>query len=454
MSITFGGLATGLDTESIIEQLMEIEKAPITSLENDRTWLANKLDAYTEFDTSLNSFLSNAQTLTDRDQYSEKTVSQSSSDYLTATTNDDAIPDTSYRVEVVDLAQRQKSYTDGFESLTDSTFGTGNLTITVNDVEHIIEIDETNNSLEGIMGAINDADIGVAATIINDGTDTPYRLNFTGDDVGSAFIVDSSALLTEGVEDGLGTITDSQVAQQAHIIVDNIDIYSSTNEIEEAIPGVTLNLLDAEVDEITYVNIGSNNSAITTNINSFVTGYNEVIAFVTEQSTFGDSDAGLLGGDSGLSAIKRHLQNMLTTFVDTNGTYSSLAQLGLETQSDGQLTLNTETLSEAIANDEDSIINLISGKVGEEETGIAYQFQTYLEQLTDSEDGLLAGRTESITDNTARIDANIESIEARLLKREETLQNKFNAMELLVSKMNATSSYLTTQLEALESMWN
>jgi flagellar hook-associated protein 2 len=451
MAISFGGLASGMDTNSIIEQLMNVERAPVVSMETDKTWLSNKLNAYKEFDTFLKNFKDTVGNLTGRDQYNQSTVTQSSDEFFTATSSVDALTDTSYRVEVIDLAQRQKSFTVGFESKTTSDFGTGDLKITVGGVHHVVEIDVEDNSLEGIMNAINDADIGVNATIINDGSATPYRLTITGSDVGTDFTVDSTGLAGGST---LGTITNSQDAQPAHIKVDNIDIYSESNTIEEAIPGVTLDLLKAEAGEINTIKIESDNSAIATNITSFVTSYNEAISFVSGQSTLGDTKPGILGGDSGLGAIKRHLQDMLTAVVPTDGTFTSLAQLGLETQTDGTLSVDNSVLKKAIEEDQESIINLLSGPVDNEESGIASQFEAYLTGLTNSSDGLLAGRQKSINDNIARLDANILKAEARLEKREETLRGQFNAMEQLVSVMNSQSSYLSTQLKSLEGLWN
>ncbi len=454
MSISFGGLATGMDTGSIIEQLMALEQAPITNLETDKTWLSNKLTAYQQFDSLLNAFQTSVSSLVDRDQYSQTTVTQSSSEFFTATTDGEALLNTNYNVEVIELAQREKRYTDGFASKTDKVFGTGDLSVIVNNVHHVVKIDETNNSLEGIMKAINDAGVYVNATIINDGSDNPYRLTLTGDNVGQSIEIDTSGLTTGTDIQDLGTFYASQLAQQAHIKVDGIDIYSDTNEISEAIPGVTLELLKAEEGTTSSLEIVKDNSAIQTNINSFITAYNDVVAFVTGQSTMGDTSAGVLNGDSGLTAIKRHLQDMLTSTVNTGGTFTSLAQLGLETQKDGTITLNSSTFSKALEEDEDSIVNLLSGPEGNEDAGIASRIYSYLNKLTDSSNGLLAGREKSITDNISRIDANIEKIEARLEKREATLQAQFNAMEILVSTYNATSDYLTTQLSSLESLWN
>ncbi len=458
MAISFGGLATGLDTNALVGAIMEAERLPLTRMEADKVWLNNRLSAFQEFDGKLNGFLDNIQNLGDREQYFSRKLSTSSQDFLSATASNDALVDTSYQVEVQSLAQVQKSYSNavdgagndiGFSSKTDPILGTGTLIISVDGVDHSIDVTSENNSLEGLMTAINAADIGISASIINDGTSSPYRLTFTGQTVGSAFTVDSSAL-TGGTE-SFSNFQVSQPATQAHIVVDGLDIYSDSNTITEAIPGVTLDLLNAEIGTTTSISISKDDSAIARNLRSFIDGYNDVVSFVTAQSTFGDGDGGVLGGDSGLNSIKRHLQDMLTSYTDNNGSFSALSQLGLETQKDGTITLNTDTLDAAIAQDIDSVVSLLAGEEGGT-GGLATSFNNYLESLTDSTNGLLAGRTESITSNISRIDDRIEQSELRLAKREETLRSKFNAMELLVSVMNAESDFLTQQLASISSL--
>jgi len=453
MTISFGGLATGLDTNSIITQLMNIERAPLVKMEGDKTWLNNRLSAFTEFDSKLNTFLNNIEKLGSRESYFKKLATTTDQTHFLANASNDAIPTTNYQISVESLAEVQKSYTlNGFTSKTDQVFGTGDLAITVGGDVETVTIGAADNSLEGIMKAINDADIGVTAAIINDGTATPYRLTLTGKDVATSFSVDSSGL-TGGTET-LGTFEISQPSAQAHIKVDGVDIYSNSNTIDEGVPGVTLTLLKPETGVSTQLSIKDNTSAATTNLNAFISGYNEVVSFVTGQSKTGEDDeAGVLSGDSGLSAIKRHLQDMLTAFSTNSGSFKALAELGLETQKNGTIKLNTTTLNKAIDSNLEGIATLLAGE--EDGTGgLATQFKDYLEALTNSTNGLLAGRKENINANIGRIDERISQNEARLGQREKTLRAQFNAMEQLVSVMNAQSSFLTTQLKSLEGLWN
>ena len=460
MAISFGGLATGMDTTALINSLMTAERAPVNRMEADKTWLNNRLSAFKSFDSKLNGFLSNIKNLGDREQYYKQTVTSSSDEFFTATATNDALADTGYQIEVESLAQVQKSYSNavdglnndiGFSSKSDLILGTGSVVISIDGVDKTIDITSENNSLEGLMKAINDSDIGVTASIINDGTSSPYRMTFTGENVASSVTIDTSGLTggTESFQD----FTVSQPSSQAHIIVDGLDIYSDSNTVKDAVPGVSLSLLKAEVGTTTQISTKRDTSAIAQNLSAFIAGYNEVVSFVTSQSTMGETEAGVLAGDSGLSTIKRSLQDKLTTMMDNSGSFKALSQLGFKTQKDGTVQADSSMLSDAIDTDLDSVVSLLSGDE-DNPGGIAKVFNDYLEGLTNSSSGLLAGRKESITSNIGRIDTRIEQTELRLSKRETLLKAQFSAMEQMVSVMNSQSDYLTQQMSAISNLWN
>jgi flagellar hook-associated protein 2 len=535
MAISFGGLATGLDTTSLIEQLMEAERTPLSRLETDKSYFNARLSALTQFETKLESFLTKIENLDSATDLQTKKTTLSSEDFFSATPDSEALAG-NYQVEVVDLAQVQKSVSLGVADKTASNFGLGTLTLTVGDNDPVeIAIDAGNNSLEGIMSAINEADAGVTASIINDGTANPYRLVLTGEDIATNFSLtgnlasfngDVTSLTTGGYADqeaklfGSGTIslstghditlsgennsladirdainletgttgvsatveadgdgdwklvlaggaidstnltggagydapsfTTTQNAQQAHIRVDGIDIFSNSNTLTEAIPGVSLDLTRAEEGTVTNLSVDLDENAIKGLIKSFVSGYNDVVSFVTNQSKSEGSNAGILVGDSGLNSVKRRLQNMLTTPIE--GSISSLSQLGLKTQKNGTLEIDDDTLTEAIQNDLAGVTKLLAGNDSVE--GIATRLKSYLDDITDSTDGFFAGRKQSIESNVKRIGKSIERMEMRLEKREQNLFDQFNTLEQLISSMNSTSSYLSTQLESLENLWS
>jgi flagellar hook-associated protein 2 len=448
MTIQFGGLATGLETNTIIKQLMELERTPITRLETDQTWLNNRLDAFKELDTKLKSFSDKIKNLNFSSTLLQRSVKQSSSEYLSASVNSKAITGASYQVEVKSLAQVQKSVSaNGYANKTSAVFGTGTLKLTTGTSSKNITIDGTNNSLEGIAKAINQADIGVSAAIINTGSATePYRLSLTGKDVATTFSLDASGL------SGTPLALDDPVqeASTAKILVDTIPIESTSNTLTEAIPGVTLDLLRAEVGKTTTLNISVDKESIKSSITAFAEGYNEVMSFITSQSSVDGSEAGVLGGDASINAVKRRLQNMLTESTANSGIFKTMSQLGFETQKDGTLNVNNTTLSNAINNNLDDLATMLAGEDGV--TGVATKFKNYLYEMTNSGTGLLKIKKDSIDSSLGKINTKITAIEARLEQRQKNLESQFSAMETLVSGLNSQSTYLTQQMDILSNM--
>ncbi|MDJ0624440.1 MAG: flagellar filament capping protein FliD [Desulfocapsaceae bacterium] len=443
MSITFGGLATGLDTNAIVSELMRIERLPIKRLENDQSYYKSRLNVFSELDAKLKEFLAKAEAIDTSAELNSPSIKTSTEDYLSVTASGTADVG-SYQVTVVDLAQQQKDVSQGYADKTSATFGTGSLNLTVAGVSNSITIDSTNNSLEGIAEVINNTDLGVQATIINDGTATPYRLILTGDNVSDSFSLDSSGLT--GGTDANPAMTNTQVGQQAHIIVDGIDVYSDSNNVDSSLPGLSIELFKADQNVSTTVNVSADKDATKDKIKEFVDSYNSIINYIAEQKS---AD---WGNDSGFRSIKGRMQAMLVSQQSGNGTFSSLSQIGFETQRDGTISLDNGTLSDALADDYEGVIGLFAGTSGSD--GISTEFADYLEQMTDTSTGLYAGRKESTDSNLRRIEQRILSLEARLEQKEETLRAKFTAMESLISGMNSQSTFLSQQMNMVSNMMN
>ncbi|MCF6265834.1 MAG: flagellar filament capping protein FliD [Desulfuromusa sp.] len=442
MSITFGGLATGIDTEAIISELMKIERSPIDRLEKDQAYYNNRLKAFSELDGKMKGFLEKAEAIDTRLELNSPALKSSSEEFVAATA-DSTSQLGSYQLTVIDLAQQQKDVSQGYADKTASTFGTGTLNLTVAGESTQITIDASSNSLEGISKAINDADLGVSAAIINDGTaGSPYRLVLTGENVSDTFSLDASGL--SGGTDVNPTMSNTQTAHQAHILLDGIDIYSDSNTVNSAVPGLSFELLKADSQSTTTLNVSVDNEATTGKIKDFVSAYNEIVTFITDQK-----DAGW-GNDSAFRSVKRQLQNLLTTQQESGGVLTSLSQIGFETQRDGTINLNSSKLSAALTDNYDSVLGLFSGVNGGE--GISTKFANYLDTMTDSVDGLYVGRQETTERNSRRIDQQILNMEARLEQKEKTLRAQFSAMEGLVSGLNAQGDYLLQQLASMPSL--
>jgi len=440
MSIQIGGLATGLDTNELITELLRIERKPIERLEREQSYLKSRLDAFTKFDSKLKGLLEKAEGLASYDDIAANKAEAASEEYFSVSASASA-EQGDYNINVVSLARREKEVSQGFADINAGEFGTGTLSFTVGGESVDIAIDDTNNSLGGIRDAINAAGAGVSASIINDGDpDNPYRLVLTADEAGTA--VEATASLSGGTF-ASPLFTQTQQGTQAHIKVDGIDIYRNSNSITEAIPGVTIDLLKPHTDatETTGVQVDLDVDAVEKKVKDFVTAYNDVVNFISDQS---DSS---WGRDSGLHMPMRRLQSMIGSALGGDNSIQVLSQLGISTQKDGTLKVDGTVLKGAISDDLDGVVGLFAGSAATE--GLSAKLVDYLESVTDRSDGILASRKTATDSGLRRLDSQIERQEARLEQREETLRAQFTAMEQLVSSMNATSSYLSQ----LPSLW-
>ncbi len=432
-TITFGGLASGLDTGTIVAELMKLERRPIERLENDRSYFTNRLKAFSDFDTKLKSFLSIAEELDTAKELVVNKSTLSSEGFFSVNADASALAGT-YNVEVVSLARQEKEVSSGVADGWTSAGGD----VTLNGQTVSIAAGST---LGQIQEAINGtADIGLKATIINDGTATPNRLVLTADDAG-----------VNGVDITASTLdlafSPTQAGAQAHIVVDGIDVYSSSNSISGAISGATIDLLkeNAAPGDTTTIAISTDHEEIAGKIEKFVGAYNDIFSFINNQK---DSS---WSSDSTFRSVTRRMQNMLVDAVGGSGNLQTLAELGFRTdKKDGSLTVDSTKLSEAIRDDLDSVVKLFAGESGVD--GVASKFQSYLDSITDFVDGIYSGKKTTTDSTIRRIDSQIEMQEARLSQRERTLRAQFDAMETLLSGMNAQSSFLTQQMTMLSNL--
>ncbi|MCF6266601.1 MAG: flagellar filament capping protein FliD [Desulfuromusa sp.] len=425
--ITFGGLASGLDTEAIITALMDVERQPINRLEEDKTYFKEELNAYSEFDGKLSALNDAIKEMDSLSELSSYTASSSNEGLLSASADSSALPGV-YSIEVVSLAEVQKDVSPEGFSDTDSKTLNGSLTIGETTIEYI------DVSLNELASLINDSDSGVSASIINDGTEEGYRMILSGDQAGvTTEILGSGSINIDTATDG-----HTRNAVQAHIVVDNIDIYSNDNTINSAIPGVTLDLLDlSSSGETLTLKVATDNEAIEQKVNQFVSSYNDIINYLGEQK---DAD---WGNDSSFRSTKRKLQSLLTTQIDTGGSLTSLSQLGLKTDyKTGTISIDSTSLNNIIDNDLEGLTTLFTGPNGDD--GVANMFGDYLDVRTDSVDGLYAVHQDSYDSNIKRIDNRINSMELRLIKKEDNLRAEYTALELLMSEMNAQTTYLNS----------
>jgi flagellar hook-associated protein 2 len=200
-------------------------------------------------------------------------------------------------------------------------------------------------------------------------------------------------------------------------------------------------------------------------LQNFVDSYNGVMDWISagydefgaSRPTAAEVEAGqedvlsdLVRGDSAINGVKRQLQGLLSTQIDTSGDFSVLSQLGISTQRDGSLALDEAKLDNAITTKFDDVVSLLAGEGTE--PGVMKHFNSALLDITGPSSGLYADKKDSYDRNLKSIDSQIDRMEMLAAKREETMRAQFNSLELLVSEMNAQSDYITQQMDMLSNM--
>lgn len=364
MPITATGLATGLDVESLVTQLVGAEvAAPSSRLDVKEARYQAKISAFGSLKGALANFQTSLASVASLSSFQEKSASSSLSQKVGITATSAAANNT-FNVEVANIAVAQSlASAAGVFSSTQDAVGLGALSITDGSQTVSVTIDQTNNTLSGLRDAINASDANVNASIINDGAG--YRLVLQATKTGLA-----NAITVTATSDSDGNLTDANnlsrfvssnltetiAAADAAFSINGLDITSSLNTVDNAIEGVTLTLKAAtDVGEVALVSINDNTAGIVGAINTFKDGYNDLIKAINDLTSY-NADLGrgsVLTGDPGIRSLGQKLRTMLNTQVENvSSNVGSLAELGITTDvKDGTLSINTTTLNGFIASD-------------------------------------------------------------------------------------------------------
>lgn len=483
-SISVGGLGSGLDINGLLDQIVEAERAPIENRLNlQEAELQAELTAFGSLKSAVSSFQSSLGSLKSSSTFTSTLANVGNPDLLTAYASSIAEAG-SYSVEVANLAQSHSLASIAFDSL-DDVIGSGTLTFNFGTTTYTeaplaysfidnpdrssesIVIDNTNNSVQGIRDAINDADIGITASIVDNGTG--YRLLITSDQAGFdnsvQIVVDEGGAVEDNEDDtGLSQLAfnsdatnaeQTQAAQDAEIFVNGLQIFRETNTVAGAIHGVTLNLLAIDPGQPTQISISRNNADAESNIANFVNAYNDLVNTVNGLTEY-DPDAGvggILQGDSAARNILNQIRRELGNSIANGSAYTSLASIGITTNNDGTLGLDSNKLASSIQDDVDAVASLFYATATATDSGVSYldnssvtQEGTYAVNITTlATQGSLAGENVA---GAITIDVSNESfsllvngISTGVISLTQAVYNDLNDLaQEMQNRLNASSS--------------
>lgn len=390
-AITASGLGSGLDVNGLVTQLVAAERSATDQRLERKELVANaQLTAFGAMKSALSTFQNSLTKLTSPATYQKMKASTGDEAVATLTASAGAAVG-SYDMEVNQLAKPQSLASGSFDSTLD-TVGLGELTFRFGTTDYnsgtdtyngfsvnaekssaTITIDATNNTLEGIRDTVNNADIGVRASIVNDGTG--YRLLFSSEESGAANSMEISVSDLEGGDadnSGLSQLAFNQSAtnmsqtvagQDALLTINGLAISSASNDVEGAIQGVTLNLKKTTSGSPVALEVANDEVAVRTAIVGLVEGYNKFMDVVIQHATFNKDDGfgGILQGDATQRTITSQLQQMLTSAVTgISDEFSTLADFGIKTKSNGKLEFDNARLVEVVGEHFDDIAGMFA----------------------------------------------------------------------------------------------
>jgi flagellar hook-associated protein 2 len=378
-------VSSSIDVNSIVTQLMAVESRPLTVLQSREAAFLSKISAYGTVKGSLSSFQTAINALSSPSLFSAKSATSSDPTVLSGSASLLA-GSGSYDITVNTLAKAQKLSSAG-QASTISTIGDPAVSTTISfqfgtvsggtltggvyagasfaadaaQPTTSVVIDGSNNSLQGIRDAINRANAGVTASIINDGAPgTPFHLVLTSSATGAASSMKISAgagadpavaALLSYDPSGSQNFTQTVGAQNASLTVDGQAISSATNTVKDAIPGVTLNLSKAG-GASTTLSLSNNTAPVASAVNALVKAYNDTNSTLKKMTAYDpvSQTGGLLHGDATIIAIQAKLRSTLASALGGMGgnTLTNLTQLGVSFQKDGTLAVDSSKLQKAL----------------------------------------------------------------------------------------------------------
>lgn len=455
-TITSSGLVSGIDTASIIDQLVALESRPITLLQKQQSAYKTQVSVLGDIISRLSALESAAKELGSSGVLAAKVSSSNSA--FTATPGTGALAGR-YAVRVDQLAQASKWMSAAFDPASTGVLaGTLQLTVKGTTYPATGPITITDGmSLADVAYAIRQSGAPVSATVLNGWDAVNQRavsyLSVTARDTGYTAADGPSSALSIQFTPGAGTgqdpaFAETQAARNAAFSIDGVDFSRESNTVSDALPGVTLQLRQGAVSPATTgttedLVLSTDPDATRAKLQKFVDAYNGVMSLVQRQlAVTKDTDRSTsLAGDSSIRSLQGRLQSILTNVVAGLPGVRTLADAGVKTGRDGTLSIDATLYAAALARDPAALDALFSTAT----TGLADYVSGVVQQHVRASDGILTtrqsglnARIRAIDDQTAALQRRIDSFRANLVKQ-------FTAMETTLSNLKATSNFLTSQ---------
>jgi flagellar hook-associated protein 2 len=352
------GIGSGLDITTIVDGLTQADRAPKdAAIKKREDANSAKVSALADAANGIDSFASAlGQLISSGSLFTQPSVSDASI-VSAAAVPGARLTSLSAQLEVVQLAKAQTLESVPLADAA-AAVGQGDLTLVTQAGSFTVTVDGSNDSLAGLAAAINAKNAGVTASVITDQNGARLMLK-GGTGASAAFTLDVPVGTTSGLErfaygpSVVGGLSQAQAAQDAIVRLDGVEIARASNSFNDLIPGVQIDLKRAVPGTTVALGVTRPDAAIAQAVDDFVNAYNELATRLAAYTSAGSSGApaGPLHGDVGIREMQRKLAQIPSTVLNSQGTIHTLAEIGVKTNRDGTLSLDSSRLQTALATD-------------------------------------------------------------------------------------------------------
>ena len=350
------GLVSGFETSTIIESLLGFQQAQIDTFNSRKAEIATEQTSFKGVEAQLLTLKGSLGQLnrTRNSVFDVSAAVSSNEDILTVAADSGASPSV-YQLSVESLATAHQVASQGLASASEQ-IATGDLTFKVGDrAAQTISIDQSNNTLPGLVTTINEQLKDVSASVIYDQASDTHRILLSSKHTGA----DNQITVTSGQDAGTGVVPDFSgpaIQEAANAVIQlgsgpgALTTEYATNQIDGLIDGVTIDLKSASPGTTVTIDVSKDNTAAREAIENFVTDFNAVIEFIEAQTRFNPdtNQASPLLGNRSVSTVKDRLFAAVTNTISVSGGVSRLSQIGVDFNAQGRLVIDSEKLNNAL----------------------------------------------------------------------------------------------------------
>jgi flagellar hook-associated protein 2 len=433
--ISFSGL-NGFDFGSIIDAIVQYESQPLIALQAQQQGVKDKDAALVQLNSFITKLQTQANALGTGSAFANTTAQSSNTAVITTTPGSGALSGR-YDVTVSALARSQvTASTNGYSDTSSIAADSGSISFTIDgSTTEAINITQA-TTLAGLRDAINNQDSGVVASIVNTGSS--YKLVLSSEESGAANAFTINNNLTNGAGAAPAFAGNTQTAADASLTINGIAVTSSSNDIADAIPGISLKLLSTGSS---VIDVAADFSAIKESLKAIVSEYNKLREFSKTQNTY-NVESGRRPPLAGDSILRQALGDVRSTVIGINnnsGQYQYLSEIGLEFTSTGELKLDEAKFNDAVNEHPSDVQALFQGTGGGD--GVFDLFKARMDGL-DGNAGLIKSSRTSIETTLSTYRDRIEAQELRLAVRRKELEKTYLAADQAISRLNAMTNQL------------